>query len=254
MTSMHDETELVPFRTQLLAESDEMGVPLSDDQAQLLLRHLELVIEKNQQLNLTRIVDWQDGVTKHLVDSLLFCRVYRAIELPPGRFLDLGTGAGFPGIPFGVVTGMKGMLIDSVGKKVSAVQDFIEDLGLGRQLSTGTIRAEELARQQRASFICVTARAVAELNVLIEYAAPLLSKHGVLIASKARVSDDEAANASYAAQVCGMELVSRETFVLPHDAGHRELYIYQKQRKPSITLPRKTGMAKHKPLLPSNRG
>ena len=180
---------------QLQAEASQLGIELEPEQAELMLQHLQLVIEKNRVLNLTRIVDEQDAVTKHLVDSLLFVRAYEGLETPTLRFLDIGTGAGFPGLPFGIMTGMKGTLLDSVGKKVAAVDEFVRALGLDERLEAKAARVEDLARERRAQYGCVTARAVAELNVLIEYATPLLCKDGLLIVSKGQIGEDELANA-----------------------------------------------------------
>lgn len=235
--------------TQLNEEARLFDIEISKEQSQLLIAHLELVIEKNKVLNLTRIVDEQDAVTKHVIDSLLFVKAYQGLTIPSGRFLDIGTGAGFPGIPFGIMTKLRGTLLDSVGKKVAAVEEFVSSLGLTDQLEPRTARVEDLARERHGQYVCVTARAVAELNVLLEYASPLLRKEGVLIVSKGQMSDAELANGTYAAKICGMELVSRETFELPHEAGHRELVTYRKAAKPQIKLPRNVGMAKHKPLV-----
>ncbi|MBQ9006585.1 MAG: 16S rRNA (guanine(527)-N(7))-methyltransferase RsmG [Atopobiaceae bacterium] len=235
-------------RAQLTSEASTFGIELDDAQTNLLLAHLDLVIEKNKVLNLTRIVDRSDAVTKHLVDSLLFCVALDKADCPRGAFLDLGTGAGFPGIPFGIVTQRPGLLIDSVGKKVAAVQEFIDALGLSDKLSSRAVRVEVLGKEQRGQFSCVTARAVAELNVLVEYASPLLRRDGILIASKGKLSDGELSDALYAAPLCGMEYVSRETFELPHDAGHREVAVFRKVGRPQIKLPRAVGAAKHKPL------
>ena len=248
MDTMLDTSSLA---AQLCEEAQTIGVQVSDDQTALMVKHLGLVIEKNKVLNLTRIVDEHDAVTKHLVDSLLFVKAYEHVACPQGRFLDLGTGAGFPGIPFGIMTGREGTLLDSVGKKVQAVQEFVDALGLGERLEAVTMRVEELAAKRKGQYACVTARAVAELNVLLEYAAPLLRKDGLLVVSKGRLSDEELKNGTYAAKVCGFEIVSRETSELPHEAGHREMLIYRKVRKPEIKLPRNVGMAKHKPLVNS---
>lgn len=237
------------LRAQLLSEASSFGLSLIEEQAELLIDHLGLVIEKNKVLNLTRIVDPVDAVTKHVVDSLLFKASLSEVDCPRGAFLDLGTGAGFPGIPFAVVTQRPGLLIDSSGKKVTAVQGFIEELGLSDKLSSRAVRVEVLGKEQRGQFSCVTARAVASLNVLIEYASPLLRKDGLLIASKGQLSEEELSDALYAAPICGMELVSRETYELPHDAGHREIVLVRKVGKPQIRLPRNVGVAKHKPLV-----
>ncbi len=216
------------------------------EQWRTLRRHLELVIERNRSVNLTRITSWDDAVCLHIVDSLLLQDAFAAA--PAGVFVDVGTGAGYPGIPLAVVTGRKGTLVDSVGKKAQAVRDFVEELGLTDQLRVESARIEELARRERGRYAVVTARAVAQTGVLVEYAAPLLRKGGRLVVAKARPTDEELALGDRVAKLCGMRRVSRETYELPHDLGHREVISYERVKNPSIKLPRATGMAQHHPL------
>ena len=147
------------------------------------------------------------------------------------------------------MTGMNGLFIDSVGKKVNAVNEFIGQLGLDN-CSALSIRAEDLALKEPASFDFITARAVAQSNVIIEYSTPLLNFGGRLVLEKANLTDEELQNANYASQVCGLTRVSRETLELPRDLGHREIIIYEKERDPKIKLPRANGMAKNHPLIP----
>ena len=235
--------------SQLVALAHEYGITLEDHQAELILTHLDLVIEKNKVLNLTRITDRSSAILLHCLDSLLIYPSFVAVGFgQKDNFLDIGTGAGFPGIPLVIVSGMQGTLLDSVSKKVRAVDEFVAALGLADKIQTSDQRAEELARTQRNSFSFVTARAVAELHVLIEYATPLLKHQGSLIVSKAKPSDEEFSHAERAAELCGLKLVSRETFDLPDDAGHREIFTYQKVRKAQVKLPRRPGMAKHNPI------
>lgn len=233
---------------QLLDECHLYGIGLSESVANLLVRHLLLVIKKNKVLNLTRILDPVNAVTLHILDSLLFSDVIQRGCGPSDTLLDIGTGAGFPGIPIASTTGLEALLIDSVGKKIRAVEEFIDTLGLSSQIRCQSVRAEDLARVTPHSFAFVTARAVAGTNVLVEYAAPLLTMHGRLVISKAYIKDDELTNALYASQLCGMELVSRETFDLPRQLGHREVLSFKKVRKARIKLPRETGAAKRKPF------
>ena len=225
-------------------------IETSSGQRKLLLRHLDLVVEKNRHVNLTRIINEQDAVVRHVIDSLLFIpTVYNSIDKTKSRFLDIGTGAGFPGIPIAIMTDYSGLLIDSVGKKTDAVAHFITELSLEDRLDAKTIRAEELAKQERESFDCIVARAVAEISVLIEYASPLLKKNGCLVISKGRPSDEEVSIGDATARIVGMRLVSRETYELPYEMGHREVFCYRKTSKSKVKLPRKVGMAKHKPLV-----
>lgn len=221
-----------------------------DKQCQLLLQHLDLVVEKNKVINLTRITEDREAIIRHVVDSLLLLRQVQLVasDSEKTRFVDVGTGGGFPGIPLGVMTSCQGLLIDSVGKKVNAVNEFIDKLGLSTQLSARQVRAEELAKGERSSFDIVTARAVADLGVLVEYASPLLKRGGKLIVSKAQIKDEEIERGSKTAKIVGLSLVSRETFELPEDQGHREILTYVHDRKSSIKLPRATGLAKKKPL------
>ena len=234
---------------QLIDELSVFGIECTEAQAYLLIKDLELVIEKNKVVNLTRIVALRDAVTLHLVDSLVPLGTKAFKPSNRLRFLDIGTGAGFPGIPLAIMTGMNGLFIDSVGKKVNAVNDFIDQLGLSN-CSAMAIRAEELALKEPASFDYVTARAVAQSNVIIEYSAPLLKFGGQLVLEKANLTEEELQNANYASQVCGLTRVSRETLELPRDLGHREILIYEKDHESRIKLPRSNGMAKNRPLIP----
>ena len=109
-------------------------------------------------------------------------------------------------------------------------------------------RAELLAKHRSQNFNVCTARAVAETNVLIEYAAPLLKMGGSLVISKGNPSDEEVSDALRVSKICGLELVSRETFELPKHSGHRELMVFTKTSYPSVKLPRKPGDAKRRPL------
>lgn len=232
---------------QLIDELADFGISCDQLQAQLMIRHLELLIERNKVVNLTRITSPYESVTLHLVDSLLplSSEVFSVGE--NDRFLDLGTGGGFPGIPFGVMTGAHGVLVDSVGKKVDAVNSFIDALGLKR-LSAIHTRIEDYALTHGGSQNVVLARAVAQTNVLVEYAAPLLSRGGLLLVQKGRPNQNEIEAGVRAGELCGMSLVSRETFELPRGLGHRELFVFKKVGKPKLHLPRKVGVAKRDPL------
>lgn len=230
------------------------GIDVGEAECGQLLTHLRLVIEKNRVTNLTRIETLEDGLVLHVLDSLLPLPHLVALlgssmrDASKTRFVDVGTGGGFPGIPVGIVTGWEGILVDSVGKKVAAAQGFIHDLALDNQLAAEHIRVEDLARSQGGSYDVAFFRAVAQTNVLLEYGSPLLRRGGYLVAYKGSPSPDELIAAQGAAELVGMRLVSRETFELPHGKGHREVLIYQKVRVPRIRLPRQNGMAKREPL------
>ena len=227
---------------------DTFDVAITDEQAKLLLRHLDLLAEANQQVNLTRIVDPHDAIVRHVVDSLLFLPTIDSLTSSEARFVDIGTGGGFPGIPLGIMRELQGTLIDSVAKKTKFVNGFVQQLGMGDRIGVEAIRAEDLARRESQSYDLVIARAVAQLGALIEYASPLLKMRGTLVVSKANITDEEIEAGERVARITGMRMVSRETFELPESTGHREIIAFTKTKPSSIKLPRTNGSAVHKPL------
>lgn len=231
---------------QLVSEASELNISLSQDQSDQLIKYLLLVIEKNKVINLTRITDPVDGIRRHLIDSLLF----NIFISEKGTLLDIGTGAGFPGIPIAITNNHVNVhLLDSVAKKIRVVNEFLDKLKLSDSVRAFSDRVETFSNSHFSEYQYITARAVASLNTLIEYASPLLCKNGILIASKGNISDLELENAEYAADICGLTCVSRETFELPKESGHREFLIYKKIGKSKIKLPRRVGLAKHQPLI-----
>ena len=220
------------------------GVACTEGQRTLLLDHLDLVLEKNKVMNLTRITSPEDALVLHILDSLL---LEEEVAKTDGPVLDIGTGAGYPGIPLAVMEDRPFVLMDSVGKKDRAVAEFADAMGVGA-VGTTQERAESYAVDHRGEFGTVVARAVAPLGVLVEYAQPLLSKGGRLVVSKGRLSDEELGSGQKTAEKVGMRLVSRETLSLPEGMGHREIVVYEKDGRSFIKLPRPVGEAKSKPL------
>ncbi len=228
----------------------DAGIEIDSCKAELLLRYLSLVREYNSKVNLTRITSMEEAVILHLFDSLSVMREM-SLDFDPSdnriSFLDMGTGAGFPGIPLCVCTAWSGTLVDSVNKKVNAVHEMAESLDIGRA-KTLHGRLEELALQFRSSFDIVVARALAPASVLLEYASPFLKKRGILYVMKANPTDDEIEDARRVALICGMSLLRDSSFDLPDDMGHRRVLVYRKDSKPSIRLPRRIGEARKNPL------
>lgn len=223
------------------------GIEASCDQVQRLLKHLDLVIEKNKVVNLTRITNVDEAIILHILDSLLPLTLPEVSERLSKTYLDMGTGAGYPGIPIGLLSGSQGVLIDSVRKKISAVNEFCVELGLN-QVHGEHGRLEELAVTHRGEFSLVFARAVAQANVLVEYATPFLAKNGILVLEKAKPEMSEINASNKAAKICGLRLLEPVEFELPNNLGHRTILLYVKDSQPSIKLPRRTGLAKQSPL------
>ena len=229
---------------KLMEMAGTFGLKVTEGQTEKLLHHLQLVLDTNKVLNLTAIDNLDDAVILHTIDSLLFLPFLDDAD----RFVDIGTGGGFPGIPLAICSSSHGTLIDSVKKKTVAVNSFIESLGLPNTCECLDVRAEELAQQHPEEYSCVVARAVAPTNVLIEYATPLLSKGGRLIVSKGRPDQIEEDEAARAAEICGMSIVSRETFDLPESKGTRTITVIRKDGEATVKLPRRPGMATKRPL------
>ncbi len=230
---------------KLIKLSRSFDIELSPQQAELSLKHLDFVLETNKKFNLTRITSLDDAVILHILDSLFFSPY--VAQAPLGPVLDMGTGAGFPGIPLAITSERSFTLVDSVRKKVDAVKSFVAHLYLSN-VSCIHARLEDLAVQQNSHYACVVARAVASLPVLIEYASPFLYKGGLLVLSKGVPSDDESSSGMKAADICGLTFVERSDFDLPDGLGHRSFFIYRKTGSPSVSLPRQAGAAKKHPL------
>lgn len=243
-TELIDSDMLASLQHRLIAEAAAFDLNVTPEQARLCIEHLLYMQQVNSYINLTRIVDIDDAVILHILDSLLLCK---GLQSQRGRFLDMGTGAGFPGIPFHIFTGCEGILLDSVGKKVDAVNAFISHLGLQRVHGVHD-RLESYAVQQRNTFDMVVARAVGQLPLLIEYGAPFLRENGLLILAKANPAPEELETGARAASLCGLKEVNQLSFDLPYDLGHRTVIHYHKVCEPSISLPRAVGVAKKTPL------
>lgn len=228
----------------LVREGERFGLSLTEEQVFLLERQLELVQQENARVNLTAIRDLREAVIKHLVDSMAF---YPAYAEYPGVYLDLGTGAGYPGMVLELLKPREGVLLDSVAKKIDACRRIAEQLGLTGVRYVAE-RAERFALEEPEAFGVITARAVAPVGVLLEYAQPLLEREGVLVMSKGRLGDEENEQGLRVAEYVGMECVSRETISLSEDAGERTLLVFQKVGASQIPLPRRIGRATKKPL------
>jgi 16S rRNA (guanine527-N7)-methyltransferase len=238
-------------RPVLLGYLGELGLTITEEQADKLIEYLVLMLRQNETMNLTAIKEWDKALLLHLVDSLVVLPEFKAVVAKNHQksFLDMGSGAGLPGIPLAIVEEQsKGLLCDSVKKKMAAVDGFIGKLGLDNRLQTTSQRLEDLGREKRGQFGCITARALASLPVLIEYATPLLCKGGSFIAIKGKPEKEELESGSRAAKICGLAVQSIRTVELPRDSGERTIIVYEKVVETAIKLPRQVGEATKKPL------
>lgn len=224
-----------------------MGIfeSLPPRQRELIEEHLRLVISANERVNLTRIDSFDEGMLLHVEDSL--AGLAELNKAPDGLYGDLGSGAGYPGIPLAIASGRQSVLIDARKKKMDVMQDIIGELGLSNQISVFAGRAELLARMQSKRYVALTARALSQLPVLLELASPLLEKGGLLICYKANLPDDELNDAKQIRKLVGMSLQSDRGFMLG-DGYTRRLLVFVKTDEPTIKLPRQEGIAQKHPL------
>lgn len=230
---------------------------LQEDQA---LGFLALMLEQNQTLNLSAIRDPEEAIYLHLIDSwtllpLIDREVQATSDVPtldasPFTFLDLGTGAGFPGVPVKILRpDLDLFLVDALAKRLKFLDRALEEIGLSQPWQCVHARAEDLGRQgdfrDRLDF--VTARALASLPVLLEYALPLVKPGGVFVAMKAKYQD-ELAQAGQAAQKLGADLEDIRTFTLPRFQADRSFLIYRKLQATARKYPRSNAQIKKNPL------
>jgi 16S rRNA (guanine527-N7)-methyltransferase len=220
---------------------------VSDAQIEQFFLYREVLLEWNQRFNLTAITDPGEILVKHFLDSLSLLGVYTQEE---ARVLDLGAGAGFPGVPLKIVRpAWRVALLEATGKKVMFLRHVIEALGMnGIEAVQG--RAEELAHQQsyRGAFDLVTARAVAGLPTLLEYAAPFCRVEGRMIFPKKGDLTGELAQGNVAARQLGSALVDDVAVTVPGLGDGRRLMVYEQVRLCPPQYPRSGSAMAKKPL------
>ncbi len=225
--------------TQLLKDgASQLGIELTDHQLWQFDTFASMLLEANRQMNLTRITEPADMVTKHFLDSLLCLSVY---ELQPeSEIVDVGTGAGFPGIPIKIARPDIHMtLIDSTMKKIKFVADVVRALGF-RRVSVLHARAEELAHdlQYRERFDTAYARALAELRVLAELCLPFVQTEGILVATKGPRVEMEIADAKDLIGRLGGVIEKTVCTQIPNTNIRRTLIVIRKEATTPKSYPR----------------
>lgn len=218
------------------------GICVDDVQLGALTRHGNRVLLANDAVNLTAVDQPDSFVRLHIVDSLLPLDLLGG---PLGETLDMGTGAGYPGIPWAIL-GTKMVLCEATKKKAALLEKWVAELRVPAEVVA--LRAEEYAQIAGARFDSVVARAVSTLPSLLELASPLLRPGGSLIAMKGTPSADEISQAERAAAILGMAPAMMKEYVLPLGGERRTLCVYRKIGDPHVVLPRRPGSAQRKPF------
>lgn len=235
------------YRETLKEAGNAAGFTLSEKQLDQFTRYADLLLETNKSLNLTAITDPEEVAVKHMVDSLL---VYDPERFHNHTIVDVGTGAGFPGLPLKIYDpGMRVTLIDSLQKRLNFLEQVVKDLGLGQVRCTHA-RAEDAGKDPalREKFDVAVARAVAALPVLAEYCLPLVRVGGVFYAMKGSRYQEEVDAAHHAVEVLGGKIREVRPVQLPGLTDQRAIITIEKVRPTPKQYPRKAGTAVKKPL------
>ncbi len=235
------------FLEALISKGKEAGLEFTEKQLEQFSMYFDLLIETNKVMNLTAITEPEEVAVKHIIDSLLAFDE----KIFPGKLLaDVGTGAGFPGIPLKIYCPeLKVVLLDSLTKRLKFLEAVIEQLGL-QDISCVHLRAEDAGQNKdhREKYDLVTARAVARLSVLSEYCLPLVKVGGYFIAMKGSKFKEEISEGLTAVGILGGEIISAEEVKLPGLDDGRAIIRIRKIKKTPVKYPRKAGLPEKQPL------
>ena len=236
------------FKEKLKIKAENIGITLNDTQLQQFQDFYELLIEKNKVMNLTAITEEEEVIDKHFIDSLTCKRVMDMNQVR--SVIDIGTGAGFPGIPLKIVyPEIEFVLLDSLNKRVKLLNEVIEALHL-EKIQAVHGRAEDLARKPefRGRFDLCVSRAVANLSTLSEYCIPFVRVNGYFISYKAQKGLEEIQECNHCMKELGSKIIDTDEFQLTDEDSKRVLIKIKKCKGTSKMYPRKAGIPSKNPL------
>ena len=227
------------------------GFPLSEEQEQQFLTYADLLVDWNQKMNLTAITEFDEIVWKHFIDSVAILQSsHVSRETFSGKLIDVGTGAGFPGIPLKILfPGLKCTCLDSLNKRILFLETVVKECGLKNvYLIHG--RAEDIAHDPkfREQYDWCVSRAVSNLATLSEYCLPMVKRGGCFISYKGGEARQEIAEARKAIKVFGGEITDTEEFVIQGSDLARTMVWIRKRENTPKKYPRKAGMPAKSPI------
>ena len=219
-----------------------LGLELNDETCRTLCAFGEAVVKQNEVMNLTAITEPNQVAKLHLLDSL---SVVKTVDLSGKRLIDVGCGAGFPGVPVKIACReAKVTLLDSLGKRMAWLERILPELGVDAECVTA--RAEEFAAKRREQYDYATSRAVARLNILLELTAPFVKVGGAVLAMKGAAAREELAEAKNAITKLGLKLEAVEDF--PVDGTAHSVIVLRKVKPTPPQYPRRYAKIKQSPL------
>lgn len=226
----------------------KLNIDYTEKQMNQFMRYYELLVEKNKVMNLTAITDLDEVMVKHFLDSVLIADI---IDLSKyNHLIDIGTGAGFPGVPLKILfPHLKVTLVDSLNKRLKFLTEVINELGL-ENVVTVHGRAEDLGHNSsyREKYDLCVSRAVANLSTLSEYCIPFICQNGIFVSYKSSDSDEEVLSSNNAIKILGAEIINQKKVELPMSDMERNIIVIQKKKNTPKKYPRKAGIPSKEPL------
>ena len=240
---MENINEKTDFREDFLYLLSKSDIEIEDSKITQMLKFLELLYKKNQVVNLTAIRDKKGMLEKHFIDSLFLTKVINDTER---TFIDVGTGAGFPGLVLAIFYPEREfLLVDSVRKKIEFINEVINELKL-QNVNTSFERSEELIKNKRENFDVALCRGVANLRIILEYMIPFVKVNGRFLPQKLNLNEVEEAKNSL--RVLNAKINKIFQFKLPESEDTRIILEILKLQKTDKKYPRKVGIPAKKPL------
>lgn len=227
---------------------EQLSISLNEKQVCQFMKYYELLVEWNQVMNLTAITDFDEVCKKHFIDSLSLVKAYDVSSSK--TLIDIGTGAGFPGIPLKIAfPDLKVTLLDSLNKRINFLNTVIDELEL-KNIDALHGRAEDFAEKGklREQYDVCVSRAVANLATLCEYCIPYVKVGGHFISYKSEKIANEIVTAKKAISILGGKLENQVEFMIPNSDIYRNLVVISKNKKTPASYPRKAGVPSKNPI------
>lgn len=234
------------FYSKLIELAKKINIEIVPHLAKKFYKYMILLLEWNEKINLTAITDVDEIIIKHFVDSLTITKYIKENE----KIIDVGTGAGFPGIPIAIMMpNTKITLLDSLNKRILFLNEVKKELNLNN-IQTVHSRAEDFGRdvKSREKYDIAVSRAVANLSTLSEYLMPFVKINGKMICMKGSNIEDEISDAKFAIKELGGKITKIDEFNLPNTDIKRNIIIVEKEKNTPKTYPRKAGLPSKEPL------
>jgi len=238
--------KLEEFKEELLQKSKIINVELNDNQINQFYDYMKMIQEWNEKINLTAILEPKEMILKHFIDSMSILKSIKEND----KIVDIGTGAGFPGLPIKISKpDTEIVLLDSLNKRIKFLDEVIESLKL-KNIKTIHSRAEEFGLNgvYRENFDVAVSRAVAPMNILLEYLIPTVKVGGICICMKGPEIDEEIEKSKRALEILGGKIEKIEKIDLVNSGNRRTIITIRKIKKTPNKYPRKAGMPSKAPI------